>query len=298
MTRLRSVTVTVLNIVLPPPHRTANYAHLWLRAFGRQVPVKLRGDVGGMIGSANVYKGDASKYIWGDLYKFVNIDLDGKWLDLATREAAPPEEVGRQVRIPETFRPNLRILPYVFLPQYHRLLFVSDLDQKNKLSPNMGKSLVERLLGNPELLQDFGEPIVTVEPERETLKTIFSLPVIKHLYIEVSPPNAMGDIERNVLQWMEDQNATSFSQELNSKRPDGLSISKPIQQVAAVAQSNGMVAARGVNDEGSTVTLSTRDHPYQEKIQYNANLTTAGDALAERAEELINNLVYRAPQDD
>jgi hypothetical protein len=291
---MRTISIAALNIVLPPQHHPDRYAKLWMDAARRQFPIKLRGDVGGMIGSANIHvESEQKKYIWGDIFKFVNIDMAGKWLDLSTREAALPEDVNRKVRIPETYRPNLRALPYIFFPRQHRLLFISRLDQRNTLSPGMAKTLVERLLSTPDLVESHGEATITVEPDRETLKRIFELPTLKQISLEISPPNALGDIERRLFKWMDDQNATKYVQQITSNRPDGLALDREVRQAARVAQSNGFVSARGLNEDGQTVNYSTIDHPYQEKVAVNTAITTVGDAFEQKAPEILGELLER-----
>jgi hypothetical protein len=296
---VKTLTIAALNVVLPAPHRSSRYTDLWKAAVAFRDPVKLRGDTGGLIGTARLRNaGERDEHIVGDLFKFVNIDFDGKWLDLDTGRAADPDAVGRQVRIPENLRPNLRSLPYVFFPRLHRLAFVSHLDQKNSITPGMARSLVEQCLRRTDVLEVFGKVEVTVEPDRETLRRIFAMPKLKKLRIEVSPPNALADVERRLFKSMDDQNADRFVQELESKRHDGLKPSSEVRQVAEVAQSNGVVTAKGVNEDDRVVELSTEDHPHQEKLVYNPNLTTAMDALVERAADVVRRLVLRARQED
>ena len=290
---MRTISIAALNIVLPGPHHPNKYGAFWSDAAKRRSPVKVRGDTGGMIGSAQ--NGPGGEYIWGDLFKFVNIDLAGPWLDIATREAAPPEDVGRKVVIPETYRPNLRALPYVFFPSSHRLFFISSLDLKHKLSPGMAKRMIEEILLAPALVAEFGAVTVTVEPDRETLRKIFALPVLKKISMVVSPPNALGDVERELLRYMAEQHATKYTQELTSNHPQGLELTPHTMQVAKAAQSNGYVSASGVNDEGITVKLSTVDHPQEEKVLYNTNVTTPSDVLHETAKEMLIDILGREP---
>jgi hypothetical protein len=295
---MRTIVLAALNVVLRPPHRADRYTDLWRAAASARAPVPLRGDTGGLIGSAHFKDaGTRHERVEGDLYKFVSIDLQGNWLDLRTGRAAERQAVDQQVRIPANLRPNLRALPYVFFPKLHRLVFVSHLDAKNALSPGMARSLVEKCLSRPELAEEFGKVEVTVEPDRETLTRIFALPRLKRLRIEVSPPNALADVERKLFRAMEQQNADRFVQELESHHPEGLKPSQEIQQVAEVAQSNGVVTAKGTNESNRVVELSTADHPHQEKVVYNPNIATASDTLIERAPDIATRLARQVQSD-
>jgi hypothetical protein len=295
---VRTITIAALNVVLPAPHRPSRYAELWTAASSIRGPVKLRGDTGGFIGSArHIDLGSRNERFEGDFFKFINIDTAGKWLDLRTGRAIDKDAVDRQVRIPENLRPNLRMLPYVFFPRSHRLVFVSHLDPKSSLSPSMARSLVEQCVQRADLVERFGKAEVTVEPDRETLRKIFSLPRLKTLRIEVSPPNALADVERRLFRLMDAQNADRLVQEYESKRPDGLRPTEDVKELAEVAQSNGVVSAKGVGDEGRVVSLSTEDHPHQEKIVFNPRLQTALHALLARAGGIVGRLLARERND-
>lgn len=295
---MRTITLAALNVVLRPPHRAERYTDLWRAAATARAPVPLRGDTAGLIGSAHFRDtGTRNERVEGDLYKFVSIDLQGKWLDLRTGRAADRQAVDQQVRIPANLRPNLRTLPYVFFPRLHRLVFVSHLDAKSAMSPGMARRLIEQCLNREDLVETFGKVEVTIEPDRETLSRIFALPRLRRLRIEVSPPNALADVERRLFRTMEQQNADRLIQELESHHPDGLKPSQEVQQVAEVAQSNGVVSARGVNDSNRVVELSTADHPHQERVVYNPNVATASDTLNERAPDIAIRLARQVPED-
>jgi hypothetical protein len=290
----KTLTVAALNIVLPAPHDPDKYAKLWLQATKIRKTVKLRGDSGGLIGTARTYHGTKLQpYIYGELYKYADIDMTGKWLDLSTGQAAESEAVDREVQIPENLKPNLKILPYVFYPNTHRLVFVSSLDAKNNLSPGMAKSLVEQCLRQEGLLSIFGKAEITVEPDRDTLKRIFAMPRIKKFHFEVKPPNALADIERQLFNKMAEQNAQVFIQELATKDPMGLKLDNETKDLARVAQSNGFASATVVNEQDRVEVFSTTDQPFKKKIIYNQDVTIPREVLIQHGEEIVANLVIR-----
>lgn len=296
---MRTIVLGALNVVMPKPHRAQRYAELWQRALGRIAPARVRGDIGGMIGSATIeLRNSRPQHIWGDIYKFLNIDMKGKWLDVETGKAADPSIVRTQVQIPDNLRPNLRTFPYIFYPRTHSLVFVSHIDQRNNLSPDMARTMIEGCLRQPDFVSEYGRVEVTVEPDRETLGRILALPRLKFLYMEVSPPNALGDLEKKIFHWMDSQNADKYSQRLDSHHPDGLKIDKTTKEIAQVAQSNGVVEARGVDERGKVIQLSTNEHPLQKKVAYDPKITTVRDSLAIEAEVLQRVLSSRREEDD
>ncbi|WP_308921034.1 DUF4747 family protein [Janthinobacterium sp. J1-1] len=288
---MKTISIGVLNIVLPPPHSPETYIALWRAAFKKRKPVMIRGDVGGMIGSLK--RESEFEWISGDLYKFLNIDNNGKWLDLSTTEPAAAEDVAQNVSIPPHYRPNLRSLPYIFVPEKHRLLFISRLDQSNNLSPSMAKNLVERLLNSAELQKVYGEVTVTIEPAYDSLDRIFELQQIRSLKIEVSPPNALGDVERELFDWLDEQNATNFKQELESNSADGLQPTEKVKEIAEVAKSNGFVEGRGKNEDGRVVTLSTKDHPFEERLIFDQKIQNLLDAFVEAVPSILGKILNK-----
>jgi hypothetical protein len=278
----RAILISALNIVLPMPHGAERYQRLWLDAHASQRPIRLRKDTGGLIRGAHITK-DTPDRIWGDLLKFTNID-DDRWFDLGTGEIAPAEDVEQKVSIPATYRANLHSVPYIFFPKQHRLLFMSKLDQHNSLTARMAKTLIEHFLSRTEGVS------VSIEPDRETLRKIFDFPKLKSIKMEISPPNALGDMERKLLNYLEQQNATKYTQELSTGKPEGLKLTDETQEAAAVAQSNGYVEAKGVDETGRTVDLSTRDRPYSQAVIYDPGITTANDAFEGEAERVLYEL--------
>jgi hypothetical protein len=286
MARTKTIEISALNIVLPAPHRSERYRELWMRAFELNTAVALRSDIGGMIGSAKVDDGRGQP-IWGDLYKFVNIEMDGRWLDLSTRRRASQEDVARQVRIPPAYRPNMRSVPYFFVPTKHRLIFISHLDVKNALRPNMAQALIERTLHHGAIVDEFGKAEVTVEPDHETLRRIFAMPRLKYLHIEVVPPNALDRLERRVYQRMANLKANRLVEELQSSHPEGLQLDDATKNLATVAESNGVVNARGENANGKVEHLSTKDHPLSEKVTFDPDITPPREVLAAEAPNIV-----------
>lgn len=290
---MRTIVIAALNVVLPEPHRAEKYRELWMKAFEMKIPVKLRADTGGVIGSANTGDEQKGRPIWGDLYKFVNIEMDGRWLDIRTRKAANKDTVARQVQIPPNLHPNMRSVPYVFFPSTHRLIFVSRLDSKNAISPGMARTLVIETFRHGDLVKDFGLPEVTIEPDRETLKRIFDLPRLKRLYIEVTPPNALGDIERKLFERLNGMNAGRMSQTLSSAHPEGLRVDQDTKNLAEVAKSNGFVEGKGEDARGRTRDLSTLDHPHTEKHEVDPKIQVPRDVLMAEAPRISAKLSQR-----
>lgn len=284
---MRTLALSALNVVLPPPHAPALYEEMWIAAFKHQHPMRLRGDIGGLV--RNVVRSRLKGVIFGDLLKFVNI-AESRWLDLNTKERVKQEELDERVSIPDSFRPNLHSLPYIFFPDSHRVVFATRVDQHNTLSPLMAKTLVDKFLNCPANLAKFGEVKVTIEPDRETLARIFKLETLKQIEFEIRPPNALGDVERELMEFLEQQNASVYRQELLSDEPGGLKLSEHTRLAARVAQSNGYVAAKGTNSNGKVEELSTRSHPYENKVSYDPKVDLMEDVFEQTAQGVLRDV--------
>ena len=125
---------------------------------------------------------------------------------------------------------------------------------------------------------------------------IFKLPILKQIEIEVTPPNALGDVERQLMKFLEDQNADKYTQTLMSKDPRGLVLTNDTKLAARVAQSNGHVSAKGIDEIGQVVKLSTQQHPYEEKVTFDPKIAIASDVFEEISEQLLNELAKPVSQ--
>lgn len=291
---MKTISISILNIVLEKPHDENRYVELLVNASKNKQPLKLRADIGGFIGSAHIHKDNDGNvdYVWGELFKFVDLDLEGKWLDLTTGEAAEDDVIEEQVRVPKHLRPNLRILPYVFYPDVHRMAFISHLDEKNNISTTLAQNLVERVLRR---YQDDKEQWVTVhvEPNQEALEAIFNVPRIKMLRLEISTPNSLDDIEEQVIEELEAINAKKTIQIYEENDATGLQPNEELIQLAHVAQSNGVVSAKVVNADDRVEDVSTNDHPFIKKIKFDNKVTVAKEAMIASSKEIIQSLLRK-----
>lgn len=283
---MRTFRLAVLNIVMPSPHSADRYLELFRETFRLRQVVKLRGDFVGMLGAVHDDRGVVSGYF----YKFFNLDVKEGWFNMNRRQEAEPEDLS-QIHVPDYLKPHHQSIRFLFFPKQHRLIFVTK-DQRESLSPNMAKTLLDRLFADARLVQTFGEIEVTIEPNREQLWRIFSIPRLKVLTIEVSPPNPddLDEAEREVMERMNGERAQKMIVELASKHPNGLQPDDGHKTLARIAQSNGEVRARGEDETGTVVTLSTADHSLIEPVTYDPNVQTRDAAMSEKAGALLQRL--------
>jgi len=125
MAREKSIQIGVINITTHP-HSANNYKEMFKMVFTKKITSKIRGDEWGMIGSLRVEAEEVEEILFGNFYKFLNIDSKGKWLDMSDLKPIDPSENGDLIPVPEHIKPNLKEISYVFHPGRHRLFFESN----------------------------------------------------------------------------------------------------------------------------------------------------------------------------
>jgi hypothetical protein len=283
---MRTFRVSALNITMPLPHSPQRYVELFKTAYAQRRIVKLRGDYAGMLGGLALDK----DVVRGQFYKFFDLNLEADWFDLSKKQEADPEELA-EIQVPPHLKPHHQSVDFVLFPQRHRLVFVAR-DGKEVLSPNMAKSLIERLFEDERLVERFGPVEITIEPKREQLRRILALPRLKKLSIQVLPPNPddLDDAEQEVLDRMSQERAHRMTIELTSRHPNGLEPDNDHKVLARVAQSNGKVSAVGEDETGKVLNVSTSDHPYVEAVTYDPNVQSRNHALEVKGRSVMQAL--------
>lgn len=280
---MRTLVLSVINLTLPEPHGPQRYLAAMHRAFAQRRVVKIRGDFAGMIGSLRADEHDPT-ILHGEFYKFMDLQAERGWFDLRQRRPAEPDDLAA-IQIPDHLRPHFQFLPFVFYASCHRLVMISR-DGEDAITP---KQAVRLLQG---ALKAAGEqPELTVEPQREVLDEILAMPRLRELTLQIVPPNPDGlaEAERQLLQEMRSQNAQRLQVVLNTRDADGLRPDERTQTLARIAQSNGKVVAKG-GERGQARTVSTADHPLEDKVTYDPNTELRQAVLLDRARALLVRL--------
>lgn len=290
---MRVASISALNIVMPVPHSPARYVELLHKAFKSKAPVKIRGDHAGMIGSCWNEDSDGAEIVVGDLYKYLELRLDKQWFNTLENKAAEENELA-EVKIPGHLKPHFEIAPFVFFPEKHRLFFISK-EAEHSFTANQAHMLFTTLFQADSITREFGSIEVTIEPSVDALDKIFKLQKLKFLQISISPPNPDDqDIEeRRIMERLNILNADKQVVELQSKHVDGLKLDKETKILAKVAQSNGDVSGRGEDVEGKVISVSTKEHPLEEKVIYDPGVQTRLRMLISNAYEILPRILRK-----
>lgn len=290
---MKTITVAALNIVMPVPHSAERYIELFQEAFNLRLQTNLRGDFAGMIGSCRIEEIDKKNVIRGEIYKFFDLKIDGQWFNTDEQKLADEKEIA-EIRIPSNLKPHFQIFPFTFIPSKHRLFFISK-DSKENFSPGQAEKMLANIFSVQNLVEKYGEINITIEPSSESLEKIFSMPRLKSLIIEVTPPNPDDheEAQKRLFEKLDKINADKQIIEYVSKDSEGLNPSEDIKTLAEIAKSNGKVSGTGEDQTGNTISVSTAAHPLLEKAEYNPKVQTRSEALLSKAFELLQQITGR-----
>lgn len=283
MARESFIPIGALNIAMHAPHSPAKYVELFRRLYSMKKIVNARGVTGALIG--NLYplrKGQPEDGLTGEFYQFIQLDTDEPWFDLLSKNEASDDD-RQAIVIPDNLKPHLARFSFIFFPKGHRLYI--QLKHKNRSFGIQTASIVIKGLLADQSLEAYGPIEVTVEPEVDSVASIFKIPNIHELKIELVRPNPDDhqEAERELLERLEKQQAKKMTVSLISSRSESLTPDEDTKTLAKVAASNGYVYASGRDSNEQPIVRSTRQMPWVEHAVYDSNLQSANEVLYQTA---------------
>jgi hypothetical protein len=286
MGRERKIEVGALNIKTHP-HSPEQYADLFKDSYEKELPGKIRGSFFGIIGNMRPIEDDPVAGLEGFIYKFMNLDPNAPWLNLANRKVLERDSEGRPI-IPDHIKPDLKMIPFVFFPKSHRLVF----DRKG-ISAGSLQRMLSAIFAHEEIAQKNGSVDVIVESSHESIERILKISRKTKLTIKISKPNPDegSDDEKRVLEKMGMQNADRMEHVLVTKNKDGLKPDDDTQILMRTARSNGVVLAEGRDEEGQKVEESTQEHPYTATDSYDPDHMEILEAVRRLAYSVVKEVL-------
>lgn len=286
MVRESTLMVGAINIAMHTPHSPARYVELFDKIYSMKKIVEAHGVHGALIGNLyRLQKDSPEDGLIGEFYQFIQLDPNEPWFDLESKDEASEDDI-QSIVIPEKLKPHLARFPFVFFPKGHRLYI--QLKSKNRsFGVKTAAKVMEALLVD-QRLEEFGPIEVTVEPDRNSVASIFEIPYIHQLKIELVRPNPDDhqDAERRLLDRLQNQGAKKMVVALSSSRSTTLEPDEETKTLARVAASNGYVYASGHDASDHPVERSTKDSPWVERPVYDSQLQTSNDVLYETAAQM------------
>lgn len=279
MARKRRFEVGGLNIRVHTDHTPQEYKRFWFSLYENRA-TSIYGSTVFMIGEARSENdGDPLAPITGYVYKFLNINTDDPWFDISRNKPATDEDVSK-VSIPGNLKPNLKFIPYVFLPSTHKLYFVSKASG-DSMAPQTAYRFLSKLVLRKAIIEEFGEVDITTLTDQKKVEDFWKWRVIKSLEIFIQRPNALEhEDEADVLERLDQLKAGSVRSEWK-KASDATTLEpdERLKKISAVAADNGEVRIAGNNAEGIPDHASSKDFPMHEPGAYSPNLQSPMQAL-------------------
>ena len=286
MGRERKIEVGILNIKTHP-HSPKQYADLFKDIYEMELPGKIRGSFFGIVGNMRSIGDDPVDGLEGFVYKFMNLDPNAPWLNLENRKVLDRDSEGRPI-IPDHIKPDLKMIPFIFFPKSHRLVF-----DKKGISAGSLQRMLEAIFAHEAIVKKNGGVDVLVESSHESIERILKIPRKTKLTIKISKPNPDegSEDEKRVLKKMGMQNADRMEHVLASKNKEGLKPDNDTQILMRTARSNGVVLAEGRDENEQKITESTKDHPYTATDSYDPDRMTLLEAIRRIAFAVVKDVL-------
>ncbi|MCB1443109.1 MAG: DUF4747 family protein [Methyloceanibacter sp.] len=267
------------------PHPDGVYESLLKQAARKKVRAR-----GADFAKITVPQSKSDGILVGRILVWTEIDRDGAWLDLASEQEVPPDQVD-EIQIPDNVKPNYRCFVYGFDVANHRLYYEARNEKREQLGPTVARRIFLNLLDG---LSHSHEPIgveVTLIPDEETLIRILRMRGLKRLHMRINRPNAddFDTVQRRVLNDLINNHAGRRDTEYTRAKGEArLTPTDDVKVIAEVAAENGFVEGEADAD-GETVKVSTREHPKRVILE-----RERGQSVVERLVSFISEVAQRA----
>jgi hypothetical protein len=277
MARKIKIAAAIINVRVHP-HSAEHYTRLLRAVLKLRVPAQVHGDRYGLVSYAD-FRGVSDGFVKGTVTTFTQFDSRGAWFD-AERLQEPTDEQMAEVSIPPGLFPNAASYFFHFDLASHRMYFET-YSRGNTITPKSVLRLVRGLLEHPKILQEFGQPSVSLVQRKEGLERLFSIDRIKRIDIELEKPNADvfdDDLEEKLEEYLKESNTQKLTISYIAESGKSIVATPSIKRVSEAALENGSVSVRG-RDEGVAVSRSSRDFPEVLQETYDPDLTTEQQAF-------------------
>jgi hypothetical protein len=295
MATLKKLTVGAINITIHP-HTAEKYIEVIKKAGKNKTPVKLRKDLFGTLTNVKQFSDGAFKEckvqpVEGDLIKYVDINLQGNWWDIETKDVA--NDVDKEkINIPKNLKPNLEVLSFIFFPDEHLLIYES-YETSNSLTPSYAEKIVRNALNSPDIVSKYGIINVKHHPETDAVDKLIELKKITNIQLETRRPNPDGlkSAERKVHDRLAKLNAKTEIKEYKADENEFLTPDIELTNEIKIAARNGEASLVNINENDRKELHSTKSHPLTRTDFYNPDIILLQHAFLELATKVKKHIV-------
>jgi hypothetical protein len=219
---------------------------------------------------------------------YLNIDPTKQWFDKKENKTIKVDKDKNPPPIPDSLKPHLQEVYFLFFPKKHRIVFEAD-----NLSPNSAFKLFEALINHPKITKKFGVADIHVESSKETIEKILKLSRLAILEIQISLPNpddtGLSD-EEKILARMNNEGSRTVFEKKTAFKGNSLTPDEQTKIMMKVARSNGRVYAEGYDEGEKRVVESTESHPLKDKEYYDPDELSVYKAFKLLAKRMLRNI--------
>lgn len=274
-----SLEIGVLNIAMHNHDKgELSYENLFKALNNHELEAQLDETHAACIGELNTNKKYGKRrYFLGQIYKYAKINPERDCLNTKTKKVATPEE--KQALIaPKHLRPHFVKIPFVFIPEGHRLYVQTKHKYKDvSFGITRAKKVLELLVQKEDIFSKFGDVEVTIQPDSAEVEKLINRKDIDKLTLDIVRPNPDGikGVETALFEKMKRRNLKKQKVEYISTRSEQLVLDEEMKNEVKVAASNGKVVAEGVDVNNTKWKTSTEE----------TNLIIKTSYIADREEE-------------
>jgi hypothetical protein len=288
VSRPRRLEVAVINITMHP-NSLQSYIELFRMTAKLENFVKYRDNEQLAIRNVSILESPLNKLPEIKGYFCRGIDLrETSWGSFSTAEEVPPEEAPQ---IPSDLRANFKYVPFIFLPDKHRLFFCAR-DGNQTFNPSYTADALKTLFNHPQLHSKFEEVAVILQTERDAAERMIELPSIQKLKIVVVLPNGDSFSEDDIVEIKERlkiQNVRKQSVEMTSANKEGIKPDSKTKAAAMLSSSYGNFSLEW-EDGGKKRYEKTTDHPIISAEEYNPDRELLTDRLRAIAQKILKRV--------
>lgn len=262
MARKRTIELRQINISMHKPHSPQGYVDLFVKAYDLKHIVERGKADGYLLGELSGIEDAVERdELYGEIYRFTNIDLNAPWFNTETGKPAADSET-KKISIPENLLPNLDRIPFIFRPKSHRFWFPSK-DRKVTMGPSIAEKFLQQLFSTTTKRHKLPSVEVTTIPDEAAVDEVLRVHRITKLILEFKRPNAddASDVEEKIMKLMTKRKVDRWHEEMTSKADGGIVADDELKAQAKAAAHNGYVETKGYDATGKSVAESTKEKP-------------------------------------
>jgi hypothetical protein len=285
-----------INVVLTP-HPPGEYERLFRLVYRSRIKAPILGSKWGIFSALDLIRGKDNEVVGlsGVISTFTKLDKDLPWFNEDTSKAASDDDLGELV-VPDHLQPNHQRCSFYFDIRRHVFVFET-LSRKGGVSPRLMREFLNRVFIAKEVASRISPPVLSVIPDADAVDKILAWERIKKLTIHATRPNP-GDYDEEDLAEFEEslieQNASSIDVVINAEENGFLEPNDSTRTLMAISADNGFVVAKGQDEQGRPMTLTTKDKsPFWQREYFDPDREVFGYAFVRMAQAAVRAIVER-----